>query len=161
MSFEEFIEDVNREKYLYAENIREEDGSLVIELYGTVTGTSDEEDIAALAGEFGEQVAELLKDSAPIDVNEDRHWTVRFEGYIGYAVINESFDNGDRATLDNNEPVVTADDSDWLDYIKVSTFAHQVREGIKHYQIRCLENIINVASDEQPFIDSIQPDRRT
>jgi len=57
MSFEEFLKDINSEKYLYAENIREDDGSLMIELYGTVRGTSDETNIAAIAGEFGEQVA--------------------------------------------------------------------------------------------------------
>ena len=158
MSFEEFLKDINSEKYLYAENIREDDGSLMIELYGTVRGTSDETDIAAIASEFGEQVAELLKSSAPIDVNENRHWLVRFESYIGYSVINESFDGGDRATFERHESVVTADDSDWLDYLKKSTFAFQIMDGIRHYQIRCLDHIINVAADEPPFIDSIQPD---
>lgn len=158
MSFEEFLKDINSEKYLYAENIREDDGSLMIELYGTVRGTSDEADIAAIAGKFGEQVAKLLKSSAPIDVNENRHWLVRFESYIGYSVINESFDGGDRATSKRHESVVTADDSDWLDYLKKSTFAFQIMDGIRHYQIRCLDHIINVAADEPPFIDSIQPD---
>ena len=158
MSFEEFLKDINSEKYLYAENIREDDGSLMIELYGTVRGTSDETDIAAIASEFGEQVAELLKSSAPIEVNENRHWLVRFESYIGYSVINESFDGGDRATFERHESVVTADDSDWLDYLKKSTFAFQIMDGIRHYQIRCLDHIINVAADEPPFIDSIQPD---
>lgn len=160
MSFEEFLKDINSEKYLYAENIREDDGSLMIDLYGTVRGTSDEADITAIAGEFGEQVgeqvAELLKSAAPIDVNENRHWLVRFESYIGYSVINESFDGGDRATFERHESVVTADDSDWLDYLKKSTFAFQIINGIRHYQIRCLDHIINVAADEPPFIDSIQ-----
>ena len=156
MCFEEFLKDINSEKYLYAENIREDDGSLMIELYGTVSGTSDEADLAAIAGEFGEQVAELLKSSAPIEVSENRHWLVRFESYIGYSVINESFDGGDRATFERHESVVTADDSDWLDYLKKSTFAFQIMDGIRHYQIRCLDHIINVAADEPPFIDSIQ-----
>ncbi|SEK85262.1 hypothetical protein [Ruminococcus albus] len=160
MSFEEFLKDINSEKYLYAENIREDDGSLMIDLYGTVRGTSDETDIAAIAGEFGEQVgeqvAELLKSSAPIDVNENRHWLVRFESYIGYSVINESFDSGDRATFERHEPVVTADDSDWLDYLKKSTFAFQIMDGIRHYQIRCLDHIINVAAGEPPVITKIQ-----
>ena len=156
MCFEEFLKDINSEKYLYAENIREDDGSLMIELYGTVSGTSDEADLAAIAGEFGEQVAELLKSSAPIEVSENRHWLVRFESYIGYSVINESFDGGDRATFERHESVVTADDSDWLDYLKKSTFAFQIMDGIRHYQIRCLDHIINVAAYEPPFIDSIQ-----
>ena len=156
MSFEEFLKDINSEKYLYAENIREDDGSLMIELYGTVRGTSDETDIAAIASEFGEQVAELLKSSAPIEVNENRHWLVRFESYIGYSVINESFDGGDRGTRDDHNCVCTATDSDWLDYVKKSTFAFQIINGIRHYQIRCLDHIINVAADEPPFIDNIQ-----
>ena len=93
-----------------------------------------------------------------IEVSENRHWVVRFESYIGYSVINESFDGGDRATFERHESVVTADDSDWLDYLKKSTFAFQIMDGIRHYQIRCLDHIINVAADEPPFIDSIQPD---
>ena len=155
MSFEEFSEDINSEKYLYAENIREDDGSLMIDLYGSVRGTSDESDIAAIAGELGEQVAELLKSAAPIEVSENRHWVVRFESYIGYSVINESYDGGDRATSERHEPVVTADDSDWLDYLKKSTFAFQVFDGIRHYQIRCLDHIINVAADSPPAVEKI------
>jgi hypothetical protein len=156
MTFEKFLEDVNTEKYIYLDRLEETEDGLVIEIMGTTTSPLDEQDIASTAEEFGEDVAELVKCSSSIDPNEDKRWRLVFENYISYAVINESYDNGDRATRDDHNCVCTADDSDWLDYVKKSTFAFQIINGIRHYQIRCLDHIINVAADEPPFIDSIQ-----
>jgi hypothetical protein len=152
MSFEEFLEDVNIEKYIYLDRLDETEDGLVIEIMGTTTSPLNEQDIASTAEEFGEDVAELVKRSSSIDPNEDRRWRLVFENYISYAVINESYDNGDRATRDDNNCVCTADDSDWLDYVKISTFAHQIFDDIKHYQICCLDHIINVAAYAPPAV---------
>ena len=155
MTFKEFLEDVNTEKYIYLDKLEETENGLVIDIMGTTASALNEQDIASTAEEFGEDVAELVKTSSSIDPNEHRRWRLVFETYISYAVINESYDNGDRGTRDDHNCVCTATDSDWLDYVKKSTFAFQIINGIRHYQIRCLDHIINVAADEPPFIDSI------
>lgn len=155
MTFKEFLEDVNTEKYIYLDKLEETENGLVIDIMGTTASALNEQDIASTAEEFGEDVAELVKNSSSIDPNEHRRWRLVFETYISYAVINESYDNGDRGTRDDHNCVCTATDSDWLDYVKASTFAFQIINGIRHYQIRCLDHIINVAADEPPFIDSI------
>lgn len=156
MTFKEFLEDVNTEKYIYLDKLEETENGLVIDIMGTTASALNEQDIASTAEEFGEDVAELVKNSSSIDPNEHRRWRLVFETYISYAVINESYDNGDRGTRDDHNCVCTATDSDWLDYVKKSTFAFQIINGIRHYQIRCLDHIINVAADEPPFIDNIQ-----
>ncbi len=155
MSFEEFLEDVNTEKYIYLDRLAETEDGLVIDIMGTTTSPIDEQDIASTAEEFGEDVAELVKKSISIDPNEDRRWRLVFETYISCAVINESYDNGDRGTSDDHNCVCTATDSDWLDYVKISTFAHQIFDDIKHYQICCLDHIINVAADTEPVIKKL------
>ena len=152
MTFEKFLEDVNTEKYIYLDRLEETDDGLVIEIMGTTTSPLGEQDIASTAEEFGEDVAELVKRSSSIDPNENRRWRLVFETYISYAVINESYDNGDRATRDDHNCVCTADDSDWLDYVKISTFADQIFDDIKHYQICCLDHIINVAAYAPPAV---------
>ena len=156
MTFKEFLEDVNTEKYIYLDKLEENENGLVIDIMGTTASALNEQDIESTAEEFGEDVAELVKNSSSIDPNEHRRWRLVFETYISYAVINESYDNGDRGTRDDHNCVCTATDSDWLDYVKKSTFAFQIINGIRHYQIRCLDHIINVAADEPPFIDNIQ-----
>ncbi|EXM41071.1 hypothetical protein RASY3_03710 [Ruminococcus albus SY3] len=156
MTFKVFLEDVNTEKYIYLDKLEETENGLVIDIMGTTASALNEQDIASTAEEFGEDVAELVKNSSSIDPNEHRRWRLVFGNYISYAVINESYDNGDRGTRDDHNCVCTATDSDWLDYVKASTFAHQIFDDIKHYQICCLDHIINVAADEPPFIDSIQ-----
>ena len=55
---------------------------------GTTASALNEQDIASTAEEFGEDVAELVKNSSSIDPNEDRRWRLVFETYISYAVIN-------------------------------------------------------------------------
>ena len=72
MSFEEFLEDVNTEKYIYLDRLEETEDGLVIEIMGTTTSPLNEQDIASTAEELGEDVAELVKRSSSIDPNEDR-----------------------------------------------------------------------------------------
>jgi len=155
MELEEFLADINSEKYIYLEDLHEDDRSLVIELAGTVSSPSTEEELAGLREEFGDKIADILERSNSIDVNEDRRWRLRFDNYTAYTVINESYDNGDRATLESHSPVDVVDDSDWLDYVNKCTFAFQIFDSIKHYQIACLDQIINVASDRKPKIEKL------
>lgn len=155
MELEEFIADINSEKYIYLEDLHEDDRSLVIELAGTTSSPSTEDELADLREEFGDKIAGLAEGCNSIEVNEDRRWRLRFDNYTAYAVINESYDNGDRATMQSTSPVDVVDDSDWLDYVNKSTFAFQIFDSIKHYQIACLDQIINVASDRAPKIEKL------
>ena len=155
MTIEEFLEDANTEKYLYLDRLEETGDGLVIEIMGTTTSPLNEQDLARTADEFGENVAELVKKSCSIDPNEDRRWRIVFESYISCCIINESCDNGDRATIGMTCPVRTVTESDWLDYVKKCTFADQIFDDIKHYQICCLEHIINVAAAYEPAAEKL------
>ncbi|MBP5268646.1 MAG: hypothetical protein J6Z29_08755 [Ruminococcus sp.] len=72
MTFKEFLEDVNTEKYIYLDKLEETENGLVIDIMGTTASALNEQDIASTAEEFGEDVAELLKNSSSIDPNEHR-----------------------------------------------------------------------------------------
>lgn len=82
---------------------------------------------------------------------------IDFETYIGYSVLNESF-----TSLDDYEEFVGKafrifKKSRYLDYIMVGTFASEEYPGpFKHYEIACLNHIVNIVSMSEPIIKEIQ-----
>lgn len=81
---------------------------------------------------------------------------INFETYIGYSILNESF-----TTLDDYEEFVGKafrifKKSRYLDYIKEGTFATAEYPGpFKHYEIACLNHIIDIVSMSEPIIKEI------
>lgn len=78
---------------------------------------------------------------------------LRFSRYIGYVVINESFDLPDEHDEYTGKLFRTYSHSSFLDYIRGTTWALEDSFGpITHYGIVCLNHTINVAAVEPPQI---------
>ncbi len=67
---------------------------------------------------------------------------------------NECYDDGDERTMHLTGKLNVIEDSAFLDYANSVSFAGQIR-SFKHYEIRCLNQIINVASFNEPIVDII------
>ena len=145
----EHFEDINSHKYIYMGFIGEpEDNSLRLVIEEAVTEASSTPiNIGGLE----------MTDSRGIRVTKDSQvYEVVFDTYIGYSVIDESF------ALPNDEEVFDGrlfcvyEKSDYLDYLKKSSFACDDHPGpFKHYGFNCLNHIVNVASVDEPVIKLI------
>ncbi len=80
-----------------------------------------------------------------------------FDYYVGFNVINEGY-----AGVDKNEKYAGKffriyENSAFLDYIRKTTFAESVLEKqITHYEVACLNHIIQIADIGEPTIKLIE-----
>lgn len=95
--------------------------------------------------------------SQPIYHDENSEiFKVTFARYIAYSVINESYESLG-GTEFVGEKIRTYSKSNFLDYIKVDTFATSEYPGVfKHYAFITLRHIINVISTDEPTIEKIR-----
>lgn len=153
MTFEEFRAEADKLAYLYLDRSYDlGDNDLIVELTAAKTEESTAEDDEAVRSEFGETAAKLAKGCRRIVPDESRKWRLTFEGCIASSVINESYWSGDSGTVDKEGRICVTENSDWLDYLRKATFANEIYGGIKHYEIRCLEHIINAAANKAPLV---------
>lgn len=84
-------------------------------------------------------------------------FSVTFENYIAYAVINESYDSGDSSiVVVKGKYFRICENSNFLNYLTKDTFASaEYPAPFKHYQFLGQNHIINVASTEEPIIVKI------
>ena len=93
--------------------------------------------------------------SGPIAHYEgDRVFTLQWDCYIGYSVINESFSNGKDALLETpGSKVLELETSVFLDYLSKATFATEEYPGpFNHWSIYCLNHTIDMAAEGRPSI---------
>lgn len=89
-----------------------------------------------------------------IDItSQSRRFEIYWPHYISYAVRNESY-----CSWDNEESWVGSSfriysTSRFLDFVRNGTFASAEYPGpFKHYEVVCLDHIIDVASEEPPTV---------
>ncbi len=83
-------------------------------------------------------------------------FTIHFNSYISYSVINESFESFIAGEFEGNKVRVYTD-SNFLKYISTETFATKDYPGkYKHYCFISHNHIINVASVNEPEIVKIE-----
>jgi len=92
-----------------------------------------------------------------ISVDEKcQRFEVVFENYIGYAVINESYETLGGENFSGNRIRIYSD-SNFLNYIKLDTFATSDFPGtFKHFAFISQRHIINIASQNEPNINKLQ-----
>lgn len=80
-----------------------------------------------------------------------------FNSYVSYTVTNESFTQMDEYEISEGEMFRIYSKSRFLDFVKLSTFAEVLfpDEPIIHYQVPCLNHIIDITSIEEPKITYI------
>jgi hypothetical protein len=85
-----------------------------------------------------------------------RAYELIWRSYVAYSVRNEGF-----CALDNDETwdgrlLCLYAESHFLDYIARSTFANDVLPGqIRHWGVKCLNHVVDVASTTEPELRSI------
>ncbi len=108
------------------------------------------------AVKVGEQV---IMDSYPIEVDDGLPIIqLDFESYVSYSIINESFTVMDEYEIFDGGVFRIYTKSRYLDFVKLGTIAEHINpnEHFVHYQIPCLNHIIDVISYEEPKIKEIK-----
>lgn len=156
MKFEDFLSRINAEKYLFLDELKEigeEDNSPKITLVPCFTRPTTQEDIDDMQ-DFPESVRKITENCHAIEPDYSTKYEIVFEDAVAYCVRNESYDDGDERTMHLTGKINVTEDSAFLDYVKYTTFADQIK-SFRHYEIRCLNQIIDVASFNEPIVDMI------
>ena len=142
-----FFEELDRQKNLLLTKIFEpEENSLYLEI--SVPRIDSAKELAVNGINLG-LAREIIDDHENI-------YKIHFPTYIGYSVINESFDDLEASKNYRGNEVKIYDDSVFLDYLNTETFATVDYPGkFFHYKIITLNHIINIASQEEPIIEKI------
>lgn len=135
--------DINSAKYLTLKKIVQE-SSLELRIY--ISEAVVDEKVKVPAG--------IIGSGSPIVTNDTcARYEFIFKNYVCYSVRNESF-----ARVDKEEEYVgnlyrICSNSKFLDYVYRSCIAlDRLAPKMKHYEIVCLNHIIDVASEHEPLI---------
>jgi hypothetical protein len=94
----------------------------------------------------------------PIEVDEGLPIIqLDFESYVSYNVINESFTVLDEYEVFEGDVFRIYTKSRYLDFIKLGTIAKDIYadQHFVHYQLVCLNHIIDIISYEEPKITEL------
>ena len=142
------MKEIESAKYFFITGINEpENNSLEFEL---ICGIVSEKEEDVFVGNKN------LGPARPILMNEDYKYKIKFDSYIGYSVLDESYAEqlGDNFTGHN--PRIYSS-SNFLDYIKTDTFATKDYPGeFKHYAFLSENHVLNIASESEPEIEKVQ-----
>lgn len=82
-----------------------------------------------------------------------RVFTLRWPGYISYAVENESYSRNCTTDERTGKLFRLYSKSAYLDYLAKVTFASDVYPGpFKHWAVVCEDHVVNIASCDEPVI---------
>ena len=103
--------------------------------------------------ESNASIREILKGSKPIEVtDQSARYEIIFDDYIAYAVTNESYAGNIEEEYEGKLARIYSK-SAFLNYVNQGTFATSEYPGpFKHYGFCCLNQIIDIASEEPPVI---------
>uniref|UniRef100_UPI001BB331D9 hypothetical protein n=1 Tax=Bacillus sanguinis TaxID=2817476 RepID=UPI001BB331D9 len=102
---------------------------------------------------------EVELEASSIDVDENLSiLQLDFEAYVAYSIINESFTVMDDYEISEGEIFKIYSKSRYLDFVKAGTIAECIfpEEQFIHYQIPCLNHIIDIISYDEPEITEIK-----
>jgi len=135
--------DINSAKYLYLDKIVEEnDLELHIYIHEAV---SDSEVIESVEGISG--------CSAIVTDESCERYRYVFENYVCYSVRNESFTAKDDEEEFEGGLFRIFSKSKFLDYVQSSCIGLDVlAPKMKHYEIACLNHIIDIATEYEPIV---------
>jgi len=135
--------DIQSAKYLYLDRIVEEnDLELRVYVDEAVADSEVTEEVEGVAG------------CSPIVSNEScARYEFVFENYVGYSVRNESYTSRDDEEKYTGNLYRLYSKSKFLDYIQESCVGLDLlAPNLKHYEIVCLNHIVDVATEYEPII---------
>ncbi|WP_078409005.1 hypothetical protein [Priestia abyssalis] len=142
---------MKREGYILLDSLTEPKTNSLRIFISRCKVSQESEDI-----EIGDQI---FRDAHPIEVNEELPIIqIDFESYVSYSVMNESFTVLDDYEIFEGNSFRIFKKSRYLDFIKKGTIATDVfpEEPFIHYEIACLDHIIDVISFGEPIIKEIK-----
>lgn len=110
-------------------------------------------------GEDIEMGKHIIRDAHPIEVDEELPIVqLDFDSYVSYSIINESFTVLDDYEIFEGNSFRIFKKSRYLDFINKSTIVNDVfpEEQLVHYEIACLDHIIDVISFDEPIVTEIK-----
>lgn len=141
------VEQINREEWVYFREISEPNINVLrIVIEGAKT-SSETYDI-----DMGEA---KIADVHPIVSDEScEAYEIIFGSYIAYAVLNESYASIDETEVSTGKYFRVYSKSRFLDYLRAASFATDDYPGKStHYEIACLDHIVEVVSIDEPQIN--------
>ena len=98
-------------------------------------------------------IREILKGSKPIEVtDQSARYEIIFDDYIAYAITNESYAGNIEEEYEGKLARIYSK-SAFLNYVSQGTIATSEYPGpFKHYGFCCLNQIIDIVSEEPPRI---------
>ena len=145
------IEQLNEHQYFYLAEIGEPEANQlrIIILEAKISDKTEDIDLGVAK----------ISDVHPIVTDEtSRAYEIIFESYIGYSVRNESYVGWDESEEFTGKLFRVYTKSHFLDYIQVSAvYASEDDPGkFTHYEVVCLEHVIDVASMDEPRISILR-----
>ena len=141
-----YFDQINDHKYLYLTEYGEpEDNSLLLKIKEAAPdGPVHDLDI-------GDSKIEGVRS---IEVTAYSHtYSIYFESYIGYSVVDESYALPDDYELFEGRLLCVYSQSHFLDYIGKTSFASDDHPGpYRHYGLNCLNHCIEIASCDPPTV---------
>ena len=142
------VEQLNSHKYLYLDKLFEE---VDLELRILV-------DEAKVQGGDLQGIENASLYGAIVSDETCKKYRITFKNYAAYSVRNESFTVWDDEEEFTGNLFRVYSKSKFLDYVAASTVAvEDVLGAYKHYEIVCLNHIIDIASSREPLIEIIDP----
>lgn len=145
------VEQIDREEWIYFREISEPDINV---LRVVIEGAKTNNETYDL--DLGEA---NIKDVHPIVSDEicDAYEIV-FRTYIAYAVLNESYASVDESEECTGKYFRVYSKSRFLDYLRAASFADDDYPGkFTHYEIACLDHVVEVVSVDEPEISLLPP----
>jgi hypothetical protein len=144
------FEQINNHKYLYLTEIGEPEDN-VLRLVIEQATTSDEERNLMVGETTISGLRDIVSDESCFA------YELIFETYIAYAVLNESFTQVDKSEIYTGNFFRIYSKSNFLEYLKVATFATEDYPGkFTHYEIVALNHIVEIASVDAPIINVLR-----
>ncbi len=143
-----YFDEINNGHRFFVTHIAEpEENCLQLEI--TVPGIGEETDMVVSDGHV------LTCREVTYDTYSPKYRMV-FKNYIAYAIIKESYDNGDANIATKGRYFRICENSSFQDYVTKDTFVTVDYPGpFMHYQLLGQCHIINVASTEDPIIERL------
>ncbi len=110
-------------------------------------------------GEDTEIGKQIIRDTPPIEFDEELPIVqLDFNSYISYSIINESFTVLDDYEIFDGNSFRIFKKSRYLDFINKGTIVKDVfpEEQPVHYEIACLDHIIDIISFDEPMVTEIK-----
>ena len=142
-----YFGEINSCKYLYLKEISEpEDNSLRIVIEEAIVENKSE--IVSDTGLLGNEISVT---------DRSRVFEIYFNSYIGYSVIDESLALPDDSEVFDGRIFCIYEKSNYLGYLKRASFASDDNPGpFVHYGFNCLNHIVDIASANEPEIQTLK-----